>query len=51
MPVKIERNTDQFTGLLASVKDDPEQVTAGIKARVSAAQADEHVVMMGGWTN
>ncbi|MFG2720798.1 hypothetical protein ACGFW5_21235 [Streptomyces sp. NPDC048416] len=51
MPVKIECSNDQFTGLLAGVKDDPEQVAAGIKARVSAARADAHVVMMGGWTN
>lgn len=51
MPVKIERSNDQFTGLLASLKDDSEQIAADIKARVCAAQADAHVVMMGGWTD
>ncbi|MEU3690480.1 hypothetical protein [Streptomyces narbonensis] len=51
MPVTIEHSSDLFSGLIATVKDDPESMAVGIKARIAAAMTDEHVVMMGGWTN
>ncbi|MEV6668846.1 hypothetical protein [Streptomyces sp. NPDC051162] len=51
MPVKIERTEPQYAELITAVKADPESVAAGIKSRVSAAQSEAEVVMMGGWTN